>query len=80
MITDPYLDALTKETKARTRNRLTVSPDQDMVLNFPGKGSTLTRIVQGGGGEWADSDQDMYDILLTVIAQGGEWRQTLITS
>ena len=28
MITDPYLDALTKETKARTRNRLTVSTYQ----------------------------------------------------
>lgn len=30
MITDPYLDALTKETRARTRNRLTVSIDQDI--------------------------------------------------
>lgn len=30
MITDPYLDALTKETKARTRNILTVSTDQDV--------------------------------------------------
>ena len=30
VITDPYLDALTKETRARTRNRLTVSTVQDI--------------------------------------------------
>lgn len=37
VITDPYLDALTKETKARTRNRLTVSTgtEQDIIAEVP---------------------------------------------
>ena len=35
VITDPYLDALTKETKARTRNRLTVSTSQQDIAKVP---------------------------------------------
>ena len=35
VITDPYLDALTKETKARTRNRLTVSTNQQDIAEVP---------------------------------------------
>ena len=35
VITDPYLDALTKETKARTRNRLTVSTNQQDITQVP---------------------------------------------
>lgn len=35
VITDPYLDALTKETKARTRNRLTVSTNRQDIAKVP---------------------------------------------
>lgn len=35
VITDPYLDALTKETKARTRNRLTVSINHQDIAEVP---------------------------------------------
>ena len=34
VITDPYLDALTKDTKARTRKRFSVSTSQTKILIF----------------------------------------------